>query len=226
MRTVHELERRGTQVTTETEIEPLPVDESFAVPANDEALSRAAKGLAERNYTVHVVDTVVDARALVRGLLPRDKAIFTAVSETLRISGIQADVDTSGEFTSVRADLADVDPADIRTMIAMGATPDVIVGSVHAVTEDGVLVAASASGSQLGPYAAGAERAIWVVGAQKVVPDLDTALRRVWNYSYPREHDRHRRNGHRSFVGKLLVMEREFLPGRGTVVLVREEIGF
>src|ERR1044072_1465909 len=181
--------------------------------------------MAERNYTVHVVDTVGEARALVRGLLARDKAIFTALSETLRISGIQADIDASGDFTSVRAALADVDPADIRTMIAMGATPDVIVGSVHAVTEDGVLVAASASGSQLGPYAAGAERAIWVVGAQKVVPDLDTALRRVWNYSYPREADRHRHTGRRSFIGKLLVMEGEFLPGRGTVVLVRQELG-
>jgi len=213
-------------VTTETVIAPLPVDESFAVPASDEQLSRAVKGLIERNYTAYVVDTVAEARALVRGLLPHDKSVFTSVSETLRISGIQADVDTSGEFRSVRADLADVDPADIRTMIGMGATPDVIVGSVHAITEDGVLVAASASGSQLGPYAAGAERAIWVVGAQKVVPDLDTALRRVRDYSYPREHERHRHTGRASFIGKVLIMEREFLPGRGTVVLVREEIGF
>ncbi|WP_291411582.1 LUD domain-containing protein [Actinophytocola sp.] len=213
-------------MTAETVIEPIPVDESFAVPATGEQLSRAAKGLAERGYTAHVVDTVADARALVRDLLPRDKAVFTAASETLRISGIQADIDESGEFRSMRTELSDVDPTDIRAQISMGASPDVIVGSVHAVTEDGVLVAVSASGSQLGPYAAGAERAVWVVGAQKVVPDLDTALRRVRDYSYPREHDRHRAKGMASFIGKLLIMEREFLPGRGTVVLVREEIGF
>jgi hypothetical protein len=207
-------------------IEPIPADESFAVPATDEQLSRAAKGLTERGYTAHVVDTVEDARALVRDLLPRDKAVFTAVSETLRISGIQADVDESGEFRSVRAALADVDPTDVRTQISLGAAPDVIVGSVHAITEDGVLVAVSASGSQLGPYAAGAERAVWVVGAQKIVPDLETALRRVRHYSFPREHDRWRVKGFESFIGKLLIMEREFQAGRGTVVLVREEIGF
>lgn len=207
-------------------IEPIPVDTSFALPAGDEQLSRAAKGLAERGFTAHVVDTVAHARDLVRELLPRDRAIFTANSETLRASGIQDDVDGSGEFRSVRAELAGIDPADFRAQIKLGAVPDVVVGSVHAVTEDGVLVAVSASGSQLAPYAAGAEKAIWVVGAQKVVPDLETALRRVRTYSYPRERERWRAKGIESFIGKLLIMEREFAPDRGTVVLVREEIGY
>ncbi|GAB3438006.1 LUD domain-containing protein [Actinophytocola sediminis] len=206
-------------------IEPIPVDTSFALPAGDEQLSRAAKGLTERGFTAHVVDSVAHARDLVRELLPRDKAVFTANSQTLRSSGIQEDVDTSGEFRSVRAALADVDPTDIRTQITMGATPEVVVGSVHAVTEDGMLVAVSASGSQLGPYAAGAEQAIWVVGAQKVVPDLETALRRVRTYSFPREHEVWRLKGAQTFIGKTLIIEQE-MPGRGTVVLVREEIGF
>lgn len=207
-------------------IDPIPVDLSFAVPAGDEQLSRAAKGLAERGFEAHVVDTVAGARDLVRELLPRDKAVFTASSQTLVISGLQDDVDTSGEFRSLRAELADADPADVRTLIRMGCAPDVVVGSVHAVTEDGVMVAASASGSQLAAYAAGAEKAVWVVGAQKVVPDLETALRRVRTYSYPREHERWRLQGAESFIGKLLIMEREYQQGRVTVVLVREEIGY
>jgi hypothetical protein len=206
--------------------EALPFDESFAAVADDEALSRAAKGLRERNYTAHVVDTVADARTLVRDLLPRDKAIFTANSETLRLCGLLADIDDGEEFISVRARLAGVDPADIRAQITIGATPDVIVGSVHAISEDGFLVATSASGSQLGPYAAGAEKVIWIVGGQKVVPDLDTALRRVRTYSYPLEHDKWRKRGAESFMGKTLIMEREFADGRATVVLVREAIGF
>lgn len=207
-------------------IEALPVDETFAVPAGDESLSRAAKGLRERGFTTHIVDTVADARVLVRDLLPRDKAIFTAASETLRLSGLLADIDEGDEFTSVRAKLAGVDPTDIRAKITVGATPDVIIGSVHAITEDGILVAASASGSQLGPYAAGAEKVVWVVGGQKIVPDLDTAFRRVRTYSYPREHERWRVQGGKSFIGKMLVLEREFDSARSTVVLVREEVGF
>lgn len=207
-------------------IEALPADESFAVPAGGEALSRAAKGLRERGYTAHVVDTAADARTLVRDLLPRDKAIFTANSETLRHSGLLADIDDGEEFISVRAQLAGIDAADVRRQVTMGATPDVIVGSVHAVTEDGILVATSASGSQLGPYAAGAEKAIWVVGGHKVVPDLETALRRVRTFSYPMEHERWRKQGFESFIGKTLIMEREFVADRATVVLLREAIGF
>jgi hypothetical protein len=207
-------------------IEAPPIDETFAVPAGDEALSRAAKGLRERGYTAHVVDTVADARALVRDLLPRDKAIFTAASETLRHSGLLADIDDGEEFVSVRAQLAGIDQKDMRRQITMGATPEVIVGSVHAVTEDGVLVVTSASGSQLGPYAAGAEKVIWVVGGQKVVPDLDVAFRRVRTYSYPKEDARWRAQGLSSIIGKTLVLEREYLDGRATVVLVREAIGF
>jgi hypothetical protein len=213
-------------MTIEATADPLHVDEAFARPADHEAISRAAKGLSERNYTTHVVDTVADARALVRDLLPRDKAIFTANSESVRLSGLGADIDEGGEFVSVRAKLAGTDPADIRAQITMGATPDVILGSVHAVTEDGLLVVTSFSGSQLGPYAAGAEQVVYLVGAQKVVPDLDTALRRVRTHSLPIVRNVMRERGTDSFMGKTLILEREFLDDRATVVLTREAIGF
>jgi hypothetical protein len=213
-------------MTIEASAAALPVDDTFAEPAGHEAISRAAKGLAERNYTTHVVDTVADARALVRDLLPRDKAIFTANSESVRLSGLGADIDEGGEFVSVRAKLAGVDPADIRAQITVGATPDVILGSVHAITEDGLLVVTSFSGSQLGPYSAGAEKVIYLVGAQKVVPDLDTALRRVRTHSLPIVRNAMRERGMDSFMGKTLILEREFLDDRATVVLTREAIGF
>jgi hypothetical protein len=205
----------------------LTADETFALPAGDDQLRRTAAALADRNLAVHVVDTVADARRLVCELLPRDKEIFTANSETLRLSGIAEAVDTSGEYRSVRARLSEVID-DMRTQISMGAAPEVVVGSLHAITEDGLMLAASASGSQLGPYGAGAEQAIWVVGAQKVVPDLDTALRRIRSYSLPMEDRRIRaaKPGYSSVIGKILIIEREVFPGRGTVVLVREPIGF
>jgi hypothetical protein len=204
-----------------------PVDETFAEPASEEALHRAAAGLKERNLEVHLIDTVADARLLLRELLPRDKEIFTANSQTLRLSGIAADIDGSEDFQSIRRRLPDLD-GDIRAQIKLAAAPEVVVGSVHAITEDGVMFAASASGSQFGPYAAGAERAFWVVGAQKVVPDFDTAMRRLRTYSLPLE-DRRIREALpelSSFIGKILIFEREAFPGRGTVLIVRETIGF
>jgi hypothetical protein len=112
-------------------------------------------------------------------------------------------------------------------MRRLGAGPDVVIGSVHAVTETGELVIASATGSQLGPYAAGAGKAIWVVGAQKVVPDLEAAMRRIQFYAYPKEDARAREaTGKPSSISKILIIQKEIMPDRGTVVLIRETIGF
>ncbi|MEV0582538.1 LUD domain-containing protein [Nonomuraea sp. NPDC050310] len=203
----------------------MPPDEKFATAAPAAQVERAAAALRANGYLVHVVDTVAEARALVTGLVPRDESVFTTSSETLRLSGIAADLDESGEFFSVRAKAGELGD-DLLARVRLGAAPDVVVGSVHAVTEEGHLVVASASGSQFAPYASGAGKAIWVVGAQKVVSDLATALQRLRSYSLPREHQRLREFGSSSFIGKILIMEREALPDRGTVVLVHEPIGF
>jgi len=203
-----------------------PFDPAFAAAADADQLDRAAAGLTGRGYTVHIVDTPDEARALVLKLLPLDKGIFTAASETLREAGIAAAIDEEDTFVSVRRRIA-ASGGDFAEQVRQGAAPDVVVGSVHAVTEAGEMVAASASGSQLASYAAGALTAIWVVGAQKVVPDLETALRRVRTHSLPLEWDRLQRSRDaESFIGKILILEREAFPDRGTVVLVRDRIGF
>jgi LUD domain len=205
----------------------IPLDPRFAVPAGRARLDRAAAALRERGFIAEVVTSLSEARDRVLSLLPSDGSVFTALSETLRLSGIAEAIDESGRFRSVRAELSESDPTKrFIELIQVGATPDVVVGSVHAVTEDGQLLIASGSGSQLGPYAAGARQAIWVVGAQKVVPDLTTAFERVHRYSYPLEDARFRRAaGLPSSVAKLLLIERE-MPGRGTVILVEQPVGF
>jgi hypothetical protein len=109
----------------------------------------------------------------------------------------------------------------------LGAAPDVMLGSVHAVTETGSLLAASMSGSQLGPYVSGAGRVVLVVGTQKIVADLEEALHRIHEYAYPLEDARAQEAyGIRSAVNKVLVINREITPGRITVVLVDEVLGF
>jgi L-lactate utilization protein LutC len=123
--------------------------------------------------------------------------------------------------------LDQLDPSTQMDQYRRGAaSPQVVVGSVHAVTEDGQLLVASASGSQLAAYAFGAAQVIWVVGAQKVVPDLDTAFQRVRRYSYPLEDVRARAvYGFPSAINKQLLISGE-TPGRAHVVLVGEVLGF
>jgi ketosteroid isomerase-like protein len=199
----------------------------FVDPAPEERLERAAAALTANGFTAEILDDAAAARTRIKDLIPEGASVFTAASETLRLSGIDEDINTSGRYQAVRPQVLAMDRGtradDIRRLIS---SPDIVVGSVAALTEDGSLVAASASGSQLPAYAGGA-RAIWIVGAQKVVPDLGTALRRVEDHCLPLESARAQvAYGQPSAINRLLVLNAEPYPGRGTVLLLREAVGF
>jgi hypothetical protein len=203
-------------------------DTVFADPAPARRLERAAAALVAHGFTVEVLNDVAAARTRIKDLIPEGAEVFTGASETLRLSGIDEDINAGGRYRAVRPRLLAMDRAtqsdDIRRL---SAVPDVIVGSVQAVTETGSLVIASGSGSQLPGYAGGAAHAIWIVGAQRVVPDLSAALRRVEDHCLPLESARtEAAYGSPSAVNRLLVLNAEIRPGRGTVLLLREAIGF
>ena len=206
---------------------PIPAA-AFTDPAPAEHLDRTAAALTAHGFAVEVVDDAAAARERVKDLIPEGASVLTGASETLRLSGIDDDINASGRYASVRAYGMTLDRAkdadEIRRLIA---SPDVAIGSVNAVTETGALVIASASGSQLPGYAGGAAQAIWVVGAQKVVPDLNTALRRIEEYVLPLESARVQVvYGGPSAVNRVLILHAEPHPGRGTVLLLRGAIGF
>jgi hypothetical protein len=130
-------------------ITPSEPDERFAEAATAQQIERARESLEHRNISAHVVDTVADARVLLSELLQDDADIFTVSSQTLKLSGIGADIDESERFRSLRSTrLHELDPRSSEAR-QIGASPHVVVGSAHAVTEDGQIVITSASGSQL-----------------------------------------------------------------------------
>jgi hypothetical protein len=200
----------------------------FTDPAPAPRLERAAAALTAHGFTVEILDDAAAARTRINDLIPPGASVFTGASETLRLSGIDDDINTSGRYDAIKTRAHGLDRVrDLAEIWRLMSTPDVIVGSVHAVTETGSLVIASASGSQLPGYAGGALRAIWIVGAQKVVPDLATALRRVEDHCLPLESARAQAAyGQPSAVNRLLILNAEPQPGRGTVLLLREAIGF
>ncbi|MFJ4653963.1 LUD domain-containing protein [Nocardia sp. NPDC088792] len=206
---------------------PVPAAQ-FTEAASEESLARTAAALTAHGFTAEILDDAAAARARVEELIPAGSSVFTGASETLRLSGIDKDINAGDRYTSVKARVLSMDRVvqadEFRQLLA---SPDVVVGSVAAVTETGSLVAASATGSQIPSYAGGAARAVWIVGSQKIVPDLATALRRVEEHALPLESDRARAvYGQPSVVNRLLVLNGELNPGRGTVLLLREAIGF
>jgi hypothetical protein len=201
---------------------------SFADPATAERLNRAASALTANGFSAEILDDAAAARIRVKDLIPEGVSVFTGASETLRLAEIDKDINSSGRYRALKPCLLAMDRvAEADEFRRLLASPDVIIGSVAAVTETGSLVIASGSGSQLPGYAGGAAHAIWIVGAQKVVPDLSTALRRVEEHALPLESARTQEvYGWPSAVNRLLILNAEFQPGRGTVLLLREAIGY
>jgi len=200
----------------------------YAGLASEASLHTTALHLTENGMTAHIVESGADAHRLVLELIPDGAEVFTATSQTLEEIGLPGAIEASPRLRSVRAILKEMDMAtQWDEMRALGARPDVVVGSVQAVTEQGQVIMASASGSQLGPYASGAGKVIWVVGGQKIVPTLDDAMRRVEEYALPLEDNRAwLAYGQNSFIGKVLTVHREFMPERVNVILVKEKLGF
>ena len=129
---------------------------SFTDPASAERLDRAAAALTAHGFVVEILDDAAAARARVNDLIPDGASVFTGASETLRLSGIDEDINKSGHYDALRSRGTTMDRVTQRNEIwALLSAPDVIVGSVAAVTETGSLVVGSASGSQLPGYAGG-----------------------------------------------------------------------
>src|SRR5712691_4455166 len=158
----------------------------FGHPASHERLKNVAAALEKNNIAAFVVGSREAARAKIHELIPKGAEVFTSTSRTLDDLGVAAELNEAGHHDAVRPKLMKMDRNKHRhEMRELGARPAYIVGSVHAVTDDGVVMAASMSGSQLGPYASGSAHVIWVVGAQKVVKSIDEGLQRIEQYSLP-----------------------------------------
>jgi hypothetical protein len=203
------------------------ISERFTSLADDRTLTDTIVALEEHGFSVEIVDELNAARDAVLARIPQGASVMTNTSVTLEESGITEAINSSGDYDSIRNRMMELDFAtQLQEMKRIAGQPDYALGSVHAVTSDGVLVIASASGSQLASYVWGATNVVFVVGTQKLVPDLETARERIYGHSLPLEDARAlAAYGMNSYVGKVLEIHQE-QPGRIHLLLIRQPVGF
>jgi len=203
------------------------VSDRFTTLPDDQTVNDTVVALEEHGFSVTVVDDFDEARTAVLAQIPAGASVMTNTSVTLQETGIADAINDGGPYDSARNRMFALDFAtQAQEMKAIGGQPDYALGSVHAVTRDGTLVIASASGSQLASYAWGAANVIFVVGAQKLVPNLEVAHERIYTHSLKLEDARaYAAYGQNSSVGKILEIHQE-QPGRIHVVLIRKVVGF
>ena len=194
---------------------------------DDETLEATVLALEEHGFSVDTVSDLDAARDTVLARIPEGSVVMTNTSVTLQETEIAAAIDDGGPYESARNRMMALDFAtQLQEMKAIAGQPDYALGSVHAVSRDGTLVIASASGSQLATYAWGAANVIFVVGAQKLVPNLEAARERIVEHSLKLEDARaYAAYGQNSRVGKILEIHQED-PGRIHVVLIRQTVGY
>ena len=198
--------------------------------ADPESIAKAVDSLKTNGINAVVVENSEDTKKKVLELLPQDSEVMTMSSVTLDTLGLAKEINESGKYNSVKAKLMKMDrKTQGLEMQKLGAAPEYVVGSVHAVTQDGILLIASNTGSQLPAYAYGASHVIWVVGTQKIVENEERGKKRIYEYVLPLESERINKVFNTtvgSFVSKLLTIDRERKPDRLTVIFVKEKLGF
>jgi hypothetical protein len=201
---------------------------TFTTPATAERIERVAAALQANGFNVILARSGAEAYEQVVSLIPEGAEVFDGASVTLEQIGLSAEVANSGRYTPIRSRLMELAAAGERDeMRRLGAAPQYMVGSVHAITEEGEIVVGSGTGSQFGPYAYTAANVIWIVGHQKLVGTLEEGLQRLREYSVPKTIEQTiSKYGVATSLNKILITSREHAPGRTTVILVREELGF
>src|SRR5438876_7713775 len=221
--------RKGALMTTELDTDlDRSIRRRFGTLANEARVRRTAAALEANGISFLRAADAAEAKRIVLGLIPEGSQVHHGASQSLEQSGITDAFAESDDYEFLRPRLYSMDRKTQADEIRrLGAAPDVMLGSVHAVTEAGSLITASMSGSQLGPYVSGAGRVILVVGTQKIVTDLEEGLLRINEYAWRLEDARAQAAyGIRSAVNKVVIINREITPGRVTVVLVDEVLGF
>ncbi|SRR6266568_1126349 len=200
--------------------------------ANEESLRKTIEALKDAGIESEIAETSEEAKRKILTLLPKNAEVMPMTSVTLDTIGVSQEINESGNYDSVRNKLNELDRATQGAeMQKLGAAPQWAIGSVHAVTEDGKVIIASNTGSQLPAYVYGSAHVIWVVGTQKIVKDLDDGLKRIYDYVLPLETKRAREayglpDTFHSNVSKLVIVNKELVPQRITIIFVKEKLGF
>jgi LUD domain len=196
-----------------------------------ETVDRTVSALKSRGINAEFVPNRQEALELVTRMIPAGVELMTGSSKTLDEIGFLALLKSGKhQWTSLNDIVyAEKDPAKRAELRRSSINVDYFLGSVHAITETGETIVASASGSQIPSYAFTSKNVIWVAGTQKIVPTLEEGLRRVREHSLNLESARMKSLGYPgSMISKILIVEREPAQlGRNvSMILVNEKLGF
>lgn len=200
----------------------------WGLPANEKIVKKTIVALKKNGIEAEAVKNGEAAKKRILEIIPEGSEVITMSSVTLDKIGISREINESGRYNAVKPKLNAMDrKTQGLEMQKLGAAPQYALGSVHAVTQDGKLLIASNTGSQLGAYAYGSQHVVWVVGTQKIVKDLDEGIKRIYDYVLPLESEKMKRLYNvPSNVSKLLIFNKEISSSRVHLIFINKKLGY
>ena len=199
-----------------------------AIPS-DEIIRSTADVLQKRGFQAVIVGTRTEALEKLKELIPADASVTTGSSTTLDEIGFTRYL-VSGKhpYRNLKeAIVAEKDPQKQGELRRQSILADYFLGSVQALAQTGESVSCDATGTRTGPYAYGPRKVIWVLGVNKIVKDLELALRRMREHCVPLEDQRMKKAGYPgTTLSRILIYEQCTPPNRITAVLIKEKLGF
>lgn len=196
---------------------------------SDEEVARAVAAIRQRRINVIQARNAQKALETLRAIVPAHAEVMSGSSTTLIEIGYDAFI-KSGQSSWI--DLHDVIAAEDETekrheLRRKSVTADYFVSGVNAIAQSGEIVACDKTGSRVGAWPFAAKHLILVSGVNKIVPTLNDALKRIWEYAFPLENARVKKasNGS-SQVGKCVILVNEASEGRTVLVLIDEALGY
>jgi L-lactate utilization protein LutC len=196
-----------------------------------EVVEKTAQALKDKGYEIFTVEKGAEALAKIKELIPQGASVMNGASVSLEKIGF-VDFLKSGQhgWKNLHQEvLAENDPVKRLALRKQATLSDYYLGSVHALTETGEFIIASNGGSQLPHIVFNSPNLIFVVGAQKIVPNFDEAMKRLKEYVIPLEEKQmQEKYGVGTFPSKIVIFNRESPSSKRkiNIIIVNEKLGF
>jgi len=151
---------------------------------------RTVRHLRRNWFEAQYVESAADALPLIMNMLPKSALVGMGDSLTLEELGVIDELET-GKYRFLNPWKPGITRAESLSLIRQALTSDIFLTGTNAVTLDGKLVNIDGLGNRVAGMIFGPASVIVVVGANKIVPDTDTALARIKGTAAPLNVIRH-----------------------------------
>lgn len=192
-----------------------------------------------RKINAYFASTRSAALTQVMELIPPKSTVSQGGSVTLDQCGIREALKRRTDITFIDPYNPEIERQEQIENRRKGLLSDVFITGSNAITRDGIIVNRDGMGNRVAALSFGPNRVIIVIGLNKVVPDLDSAVTRIDQVASPMNCQRldrdtpcretlrcHDCNSAERICSVTTIIERQAIPDRMHVVLVAEELGF